>query len=82
MSARPAEATRMYPRLLKCTLEVENSRAYWRHRSGGAPVSTQRAFDEYWFGAKSPARQPETCRQLLKGCKLLGRPTVAECRVP
>ncbi|MCA9517407.1 MAG: DUF1819 domain-containing protein [Myxococcales bacterium] len=39
---------------MKCALEVEESRAYWRH--AGGDVSPQRAFDAYWFGAKSLSR--------------------------
>lgn len=56
MSGRPAEAMQVNTRLLKCTLEVENSRAYWRHGRSAASLSAQQVFDEYWFGAKSLAR--------------------------
>ena len=56
MSERPAETCEVHTRLLKCALEVEDSRAYWRERQDDAAVSSQRAFDEYWFGAKSLAR--------------------------
>lgn len=50
----PHEATEVHTRLLKCALEVEDSRAYWAH--AGEPISPQTAFDEYWFGARSLAR--------------------------
>ena len=55
MSVRQEEATQIHTRLLKCALEVEDSRAYWAH-IGGGDDSAQRAFDEYWFGARSLAR--------------------------
>jgi len=54
--SRPREETKVHTRLLKCALEVEDSRAYWKHTDGGARVTPQRAFDEYWFGARSLAR--------------------------
>lgn len=53
---RPRESTEVHTRLLKCALEVEDSRAYWVHADGRSPVSAQRAFDEYWFGARSLSR--------------------------
>ncbi len=51
-----AETTQVHSRLLKCALEVDESRAYWRHAVPGQPAEAQQAFDEYWFGAKSLAR--------------------------
>jgi hypothetical protein len=54
---RPSEVTGMHTRLLKCTLEVETSRAYWAHSGGGVgEVTARRAFEEYWFGARSLGR--------------------------
>ena len=52
----PAEATEIHTRLMKCALEAEDARAYWAHPAVDGPVPAQRAFDEYWFGAKSLAR--------------------------
>jgi len=57
MAMRPAEVTQSHSRLLKCALEVEDCRAYWKHvdldhENGHA----QRAFEEYWFGARSLSR--------------------------
>jgi hypothetical protein len=54
---RPSEVVEPHTRLLKCTLEVENSRAYWQHVpvDGGRPAARQ-AFEEYWFGARSLLR--------------------------
>lgn len=56
MNERPREATQVHTRLLKCALEVEDSRAYWAHADGLGSASAQRAFDEYWFGARSFSR--------------------------
>jgi len=61
----PAEATKVHTKLLKCALEVEDSRAYWQHAdpaqgpsgsAGPGPGDAERAFEEYWFGAKSLSR--------------------------
>ncbi len=51
----PAEATELHTRLLKCALELEESRAYWSRRNGTTP-SAQTAFEQYWFGARSISR--------------------------
>ena len=57
MSERPAERAQIHTRLLKCTLEPENSRAYWRHATGSNVTPTaQVAFEGYWFGARSLGR--------------------------
>jgi hypothetical protein len=56
MSDAPKEITEVHIRLLKCMLEPENSRAYWAHADGSTPVDVQRAFAEYWFGARSLPR--------------------------
>jgi len=61
LTDRPAqgskECSRLHTRLLKCTLEVENSRAYWRHvAERGASPAAQVAFEEFWFGARSLGR--------------------------
>lgn len=53
---QPAEVTAIHTRLLKCALEVEDSRAYWNHRNGAPPPTAKLAFDEYWFGARSMSR--------------------------
>lgn len=49
----PAEVTEQHTRLLKCALEVEDARAYWQRVTPGEPVPAQRAFEDYWFGARS-----------------------------
>lgn len=53
---KPSEVTKPHTRILKCALEVEDARAYWQHTDGSRPPTAQRAFDEYWFGARSLAR--------------------------
>ncbi len=57
MTKRPSEAVEFHTRLMKCALEVDNSRAYWHqvHENGGKATARQ-AFDEYWFGARSLGR--------------------------
>lgn len=50
------EEVAIHTRLLKCALEVEEARAYWAHVGAETDANPQRAFDEYWFGAKSLAR--------------------------
>ena len=51
MSARPAEERAVHTRLLKCALEVEDCRAWWRHAVPGA--TPEIAFERWWFGARS-----------------------------
>ena len=53
---QPAEVTSIHTRLLKCALEVEDSRAYWSHRDGSDRPAADVAFSEYWFGARSMSR--------------------------
>ena len=61
MTTRPAEVTEAHSRLLKCALEVEDCRAYWKHVDLAEGIDSkspraQRAFEEYWFGARSLER--------------------------
>ncbi len=56
MSKQPVETTEIHTRLLKCALEVDDSRSYWRQATPGHVADAQEAFDNYWFGAKSLAR--------------------------
>jgi hypothetical protein len=49
-----AEVTTPHSRLLRCSLCVEESRAYWGHVDPADPrTSAARAFLESWFGVKS-----------------------------
>lgn len=51
------ETIDIHSRLLKCALEVAESRAYWEHVDPDSPApSASRAFEEAWFGRKSHAR--------------------------
>lgn len=45
-----------HTRLLRCALEVEDSRSYWQHTDGSRRASAEEAFTEYWFGARSLPR--------------------------
>lgn len=57
MTDRPTEIAQVHTRLLRCALEVEDSRAYWqRVPVDGERAIAQRAFTEFWFGARSLAR--------------------------
>lgn len=56
MTERPREATEVHTRLLRCALEIEDSRAFWAHADATTQATAQMAFDEYWFGARSLAR--------------------------
>jgi len=56
MTKIPAEVTAMHTRILKCTLEIEVSRAYWAHAGSVGETTARRAFEEYWFGARSLGR--------------------------
>ena len=55
---RPSNGGReVHTRLLRCALEVEDSRGCWqRVPVDGKHAIAQRAFNEFWFGARSLAR--------------------------
>lgn len=53
MTKIPAEVTAMHTRILKCTLEIDVSRAYWAHAGSVGGTTARRVFEEYWFGARS-----------------------------
>ena len=57
MTDRPSEVMKVHSRLLKCALEVEDCRSYWKHvdPADDAPRA-DKAFEAYWFGARSLAR--------------------------
>jgi hypothetical protein len=56
MTDRPREVTDVHTRLSKCALDVDDSRAFWVHADETTDLTAQRAFDDYWFGARSLAR--------------------------
>jgi hypothetical protein len=65
LTRRLSEETRIHTRLLKCTLEVESSRAYWQQATAAArPFRAHQAFEEYWFGARSLIRVEELISEL------------------
>lgn len=48
------EETKFHTRIMKCTLEVEHSRAYWKHcQEVDGAVSSQDAFERATFGSRS-----------------------------
>jgi hypothetical protein len=55
---RPAEATAVHTRILRCMLAVDDSYAYWQHAGGSVAVAdcARVAFERRWFGTKSEAR--------------------------
>ena len=53
MTTQLCETTQINTRLLKCALEVDDSREYWRHTDDGLQITARQAFDDYWFGARS-----------------------------
>ncbi len=53
---RPSETTEVHTRLMKCTIEADDARAYWERATPGEPATAEQAFSEYWFGAKSLPR--------------------------
>ncbi|MCB9613495.1 MAG: DUF1819 domain-containing protein [Sandaracinus sp.] len=53
---RPAEQREPHTRLLKCALEIEECRAYWTRRVDDEAPTTERAFEEFWFGSRSLSR--------------------------
>jgi len=57
--SRPHEAKRLHTRLLKCTLELENSRIYWGLAGSGGALTAEQAFEEGWFGHRSLNRLQE-----------------------
>jgi hypothetical protein len=52
------EATAIHTRILRCTLAIEDSAAYWKRATPGAADDDRAAvaFQERWFGTKSEAR--------------------------
>lgn len=58
MSQRPSEVTMLHTRLLRVTLEIESSAAFWKHadaKLSHAALAAQ-ATDQGWFGKRSIAR--------------------------
>ncbi len=64
MTSRPSEAVEVHTRILKCTLEVENSREYWARVARGENPTAARAFEHCWFGDRSFERVAEILTHL------------------
>ena len=62
--ARPAEATAEHSRLLKLTLETENSRTYWGMTDGSTEITPEKAFENFLFGDRSLGRLQELLPRL------------------
>lgn len=56
-TVRPAEATEVHTRLLRCALAIDECRAYWEYdgTEGGSPTADG-AFEGFLFGARSMPR--------------------------
>lgn len=61
---RGAEETRVHNRILKCTLELEHARRYWRLTDGSRTISAVEAHEGFFFGTRSPARLSELLTNL------------------
>ena len=60
-----SETVDIHTRLIRCGLEIEESRAFWaQNPPANAPGLAQLAFENYWFGAKSLARVQELIANL------------------
>ena len=56
-SSAPGVCTQVHTRLLKCTLELDSARVWWRHQAHDDDgVVSKRAFEEAWFGPRSLGR--------------------------
>ncbi len=62
---RPAEVTTVHTQILRCTLVVPDARSYWAVPDIGPPAGrADRAFKDFWFGARSHARVAVLLRSL------------------
>ncbi len=50
------ETTEIHTRIMRCALQVEDSRAFWSVPPADVAQSAGFAFEHYWFGGKSLAR--------------------------
>lgn len=63
-AARPREEGRLHTRVLKCTLEVANSRIFWAESLAAEPMQAEAAFEAGWFGHRSLTRMRELLTNL------------------
>lgn len=61
---RPGEERRLHRRILKCTLEIEHSRSYWRYSGGQPGTPVRQIFEQSWFGSRSLERTEELVTSL------------------
>ncbi|MFN9622626.1 MAG: DUF1819 domain-containing protein [Cyanobacteriota bacterium] len=62
--SRPKEEDRLHTRVLKCTLEIDNSRIFWAESAGAEPMRAEAAFEAGWFGHRSLTRMRELLTNL------------------
>ncbi|MFM7264632.1 MAG: hypothetical protein ACKOZW_03370, partial [Cyanobium sp.] len=62
--ARPKEESRLHTRVLKCTLELANSRIFWAESAAAVPMQAEAAFEAGWFGHRSLSRMRELLTNL------------------
>ena len=62
--ARPKEESRLHTRVLKCTLELANSRIFWAESAAAEPMRAEAAFEAGWFGHRSLTRMRELLTNL------------------
>jgi hypothetical protein len=63
-AARAREEDRLHTRVLKCTLELANSRVFWAQSSSVGPMQAEEAFEAGWFGHRSLTRMRELLTNL------------------
>jgi hypothetical protein len=67
-SRKPAlrlwEEDRLHTRVLKCTLEIANSRIFWAESASQQPMQAEVAFEAGWFGHRSLTRLRELLTNL------------------
>jgi hypothetical protein len=62
--ARPREEGRLHTRVLKCTLELANSRIFWAESGSEGAMQAEQAFEAGVFGHRSLTRLRELLTNL------------------
>jgi hypothetical protein len=62
--ARAREEGRLHTRVLKCTLEIANSRIFWAENASRQSMQAEEAFEAGWFGHRSLTRLRELLTNL------------------
>jgi len=63
-AARAREEVRLHTRVLKCTLEIANSRIFWSEIGSDGLMQAEAAFEAGWFGHRSLTRMRELLTNL------------------